>query len=58
MSEPLVTSVRAGRVRTLPRPEWDHSRTRTWDTAYLKDEVAGPVRVGTLGLEGDEVFVS
>lgn len=56
MSAPRVVSVRVGRVRTLERPDWDRSNERTWQTAYLKDEVAGPVRVGTLGLDGDEVF--
>jgi len=38
----------------MPRPDWDRSRSRTWRSAYVKDEVAGPVRVTALGLEGDE----
>lgn len=54
MSEVTVVSVRAGRVREWPRPEWDHHAERTWRTAYRKDEIAGPVRAGALGLEGDE----
>lgn len=54
MNEVKVVSVRAGRVREWPRPEWDHHAERTWRTAYLKDEVAGPVHVGALGLAGDE----
>jgi MOSC domain-containing protein YiiM len=54
MSQVTVVSVRAGRVRELPRPEWDHHAERTWRTAYRKDELPGPVRVGALGLEGDE----
>jgi len=57
MSGPVaarVVAVRTGRVRELPRPDWDHHAERTWRTAYLKDEVAGPVHVGPLGLEGDE----
>src|SRR5262249_19730152 len=49
-----VVSVRVGTVRTQTRPRWDVARTPTWETAYWKDEVAGPVRIGTLGLEGDE----
>jgi MOSC domain-containing protein YiiM len=54
MSPVTVVSVRTGRVREWPRPEWDHSAERTWRTAYQKDEVMGPVYVGALGLEGDE----
>lgn len=49
-----VVSVRTGRIRSHPRPAWDHARSREWRTAFWKDEVAGPVRVATLGLEGDE----
>lgn len=48
-----VVSVRAGRARTHDRPEWDKARTSTWTSAFMKDEVAGPVRIGKLGLEGD-----
>ncbi len=48
-----VVSVRAGSIRTHERPAWDEVRSRPWSTAYWKDEVAGPVRVTTLGLEGD-----
>src|SRR5437763_5635025 len=49
-----VVSVRAGRVRQHDRPAWDHIRTHDWRTAYWKDELPGPVRIGALGLEGDE----
>lgn len=56
MNDCQLLSVRTGRVRTLPRPDWDHTPTRTWQTAYVKDEVGGEIHVGTLGLEGDEVF--
>lgn len=49
-----IVSVRVGRPRTLPRPEWDHHVRREWRSAYLKDEVAGPVEIGRLGLAGDE----
>lgn len=51
-----IVSVRVGRVREWPRPEWDHAEVRTWRTGYVKDEVAGPVRAGELGLAGDEQF--
>jgi MOSC domain-containing protein YiiM len=54
MSQPVIVSVRTGRVREYPRPDWDHAAARTWRSAYHKDEVPGPVRAGTLGLEGDE----
>jgi MOSC domain-containing protein YiiM len=54
MSQGLIISVRTGRTREHPRPAWDHAPDRTWRTAYVKDEVAGPVRVGPLGLDGDE----
>jgi len=49
-----IVSVRAGRVRELSRPPWDHHEERSWKSAYGKDEVEGRVRVGHLGLEGDE----
>jgi MOSC domain-containing protein YiiM len=48
-----LVSVRAGRIRRHDRPEWDKARTRTWDTAFWKDQIDVPVRVGRLGLEGD-----
>jgi MOSC domain-containing protein YiiM len=54
VSKVRIVSVRAGRVREWPRPEWDHHAERTWRTAYRKDELPGPVRVGALGLAGDE----
>ena len=48
-----VTSVRAGRITRHDRPAWDEVRS-PWRTAFWKDECPGPVRIGTLGLEGDE----
>ncbi len=51
-----IASLRVGRVRTLPRPAWDHHVDRRWSTAYLKEEVPGSVRIGPLGLDGDEQF--
>lgn len=51
---PRLHSVRAGRPRDLPRPAWDHHRSRTWHSAYAKDEIAGRVAVGVLGLDGDQ----
>ncbi len=49
-----VVSVRTGRARSHPGPDWDRTAAREWRTAYWKDEAPGPVRIGTLGLEGDE----
>lgn len=54
MSAGTIVSVRVGRVRELARPDWDHHDARTWHSAYGKDEVAGRVHVGALGLDGDE----
>ena len=53
-AEGRIVSVRAGRVHERPRPAWDRHADEPWVTAYGKSEVAGPVHVGTLGLEGDE----
>ena len=54
MSEARIVSVRTGRIRTWPRPEWDRQNEPTWTTAYYKDEVPAPVKAVALGLEGDE----
>jgi MOSC domain-containing protein YiiM len=51
--EGRVVSVRTGRVRVQPRPDWDHAPGE-WATAYWKDEAPGPVNVGRLGLDGDQ----
>lgn len=56
MTAARVLSIRTGRVRELARPNWDRHRERAWQTAYFKDEVAGPVRVSALGIEGDEQY--
>ncbi|MCC6653165.1 MAG: MOSC domain-containing protein [Candidatus Eisenbacteria bacterium] len=49
-----IVSLRVGRIRELARPDWDHAPERTWRTAYDKPEQPGAVRVGFLGMEGDE----
>lgn len=51
-----VASVRVGHPRVMARPGWDHHVERQWTSAYIKDEVAGAVLVGPLGLAGDEQF--
>jgi MOSC domain-containing protein YiiM len=49
-----VVSVRTGRITTYERPAWDHVQGRPYRTAFRKVEVAGPVRIEPLGLQGDE----
>lgn len=49
-----IVSVRTGVVREMPRPAWDRLPGATWSSAFLKEERPGPVRIGPLGLEGDE----
>ncbi len=49
-----VVSVRTGAVRQHDRPDWDKAARRTWTTAFWKDAIAGPVRIGRLGLDGDK----
>ena len=56
MNHGNVISVRVGAVRTRPAPAWDRRESRTWQTAYQKDEVAGAVHAGALGFAGDQVF--
>jgi MOSC domain-containing protein YiiM len=46
-----IVSVRVGRVVPV---DWEPERPRPLRTAYVKQPVDGPVRLGTLGLEGDE----
>ena len=49
-----VVSVRVGAARTHDRPAWDKAASRTWTSAFYKDEFTAPVRVGRLGLDGDQ----
>jgi MOSC domain-containing protein YiiM len=51
-----LVSVQVGRVRTHTIPAIPDHDEREWRTAYYKDPVAGPVRAGYLGLDGDEQF--
>jgi MOSC domain-containing protein YiiM len=50
-----IVSVRAGRVRPVDWPDAT-GRIRAQHTAYLKEPVAGPASVATLGIEGDEQY--
>lgn len=50
----MLRSVQTGKVQTHDTPEappWDHGR---WTTGFVKDNVAGLIRLSTLGLEGDQ----
>lgn len=49
-----VISVRTGEVRELAMPAWDRTGRASWTSAYLKSPHSGPVRVGRLGLAGDQ----
>lgn len=51
-----LLEIRAGRARDFARPDWDHAPDRVWRSAYDKQPLAGPVRIGTLGVEGDEQY--
>ena len=51
-----LVSVQVGRVLTHVIPPVPGHDEREWRTAYYKGSVAGPVRVGRLGLDGDEQF--
>jgi MOSC domain-containing protein YiiM len=50
-----VVSVQIGTPRTVGEPHSSDSMTRSFTSAIWKEPVAGPVRVGRLGLEGDRV---
>jgi len=54
VSAGTIVSVRTGRAQERPRPKWDRRVSKTWVSAFGKQETPGPVRVTTLGLEGDE----
>lgn len=49
-----IVSVRAGRVRAHAAQPIAGREDRTWRTAFVKDAIDGPVRVGELGIDGDE----
>src|SRR6185503_8008997 len=49
-----IVSVRVGLVVRHPRPKWDKASGAMWSSAYVKGPVNGAVKVGPLGLEGDQ----
>ncbi len=50
-----VSSIQVGKVRTEGDPDARDVLHRRWTTGFYKMPVAGPVRVGPLGIEGDAV---
>jgi MOSC domain-containing protein YiiM len=51
-----LVSLQVGRVRSLAISGMPGQSDREWRTAYYKEPVSAPVRVGRLGLDGDEQF--
>src|SRR5688572_22788845 len=49
-----IVSIQVGRVRTYEHGDAADGRRREWRTAFWKTNVSGSVRVGEMGLEGDE----
>lgn len=57
MSAPArLSSIQVGTVRMQGTPGAADPLEREWKTAYYKDPVTGPVRVGRLGLAGDHQY--
>jgi len=56
-SQPVssLEAVLVGRVREHPGGEPGGPFARPWRSAFVKQPVDGPVRIGPLGLDGDEV---
>lgn len=50
-----LVSIQTGRPRTVGAPGAEDPMQRSFTSAIWKEPVAGPVRVGRLGLEGDAV---
>jgi MOSC domain-containing protein YiiM len=51
---PTIVSIQVGQPRTYEHASAADGKNRTWTTAFFKSPIAGRVRVGELGLEGDE----
>ena len=51
---PTILSIHTGKSQTYDHPGPADGKNRTWTTAFFKTPVAGNVKVGELGLEGDE----
>lgn len=51
---PLIVSLQTGRPTTYVHESAADGKSREWTTAFFKTPVAGPVRIGRLGLDGDD----
>jgi len=51
---PTIVSIQIGQPRTYAYDGSADGKNRMWTTAFFKTPVAGSVRVGALGIEGDE----
>jgi MOSC domain-containing protein YiiM len=51
---PTIVSIQVGRPAAYAHAGAADGKNRTWTTAFFKTPVAGNVRVGQLGIEGDE----
>ncbi len=50
----VVTSLQTGRIQTIHDPHAANPQERGWRTATFKTAVEGPLRLTTLGFEGDQ----
>lgn len=51
---PTIVSIQTGRATTYDHGGAADGKNRSWTTAFLKTPVEGSVRLGELGIEGDE----
>jgi MOSC domain-containing protein YiiM len=51
-----LVSVRVGLAARYPRPKWDKTSGAMWTSAYVKSPVSGAVRIGPIGLDGDQQY--
>src|SRR4051812_76162 len=51
---PVVVSIQVGRPQTRGNDDAPEPMDHRWTTAFFKEPVSGPVRVGSTNLAGDE----
>ena len=51
---PTILSIQTGKSQAYDHPGFADGKNRTWTTAFFKTPVEGNVKVGELGLDGDE----
>ena len=51
---PVIVSLQSARPTTYVHAGHADGKASTWTTAFFKTPVAGPVRVNSLGVAGDE----